>query len=522
MNRNLSFVALLVVVGLSVITGMAVADRFEPSPSRADRQAVARAIELVSAPALPAPVASAGRVDFADIVEGSIAGVVGVRNTSIPGEDPHEELRDNPFFERFFGPRDAPPPQQRRPSVGFGSGFIISPDGYVLTNNHVVESATRLEVALHSGQTFPAEVIGSDPTTDLALLKISPGDTDLHVLPLGDSKDLRVGEWVIAIGNPLGLEYSVTVGVVSAKARNVSIGTTVPGVASFIQTDAAINKGNSGGPLLDSAGRVIGINTAIMRGDFLERLAEGIGFALPIDVARDAVEQILQTGRVERGFLGIHMNQSSLDHVAQDYLGLPDANGVLISRVEEGMPADRAGLRSGDIIRKVDGEAIRDSNDLLAKIATRRPGETVALEIFRDRKYREFEVTLMSRDEGLTGVFGSAEESSPAPSETPRGSGLGIEVEALTPSTREERGLPAGIEGVVITEVDPASEAAEKGLSPPMVIASLNDRGLADVDDWNRMMDELEPGTPVKLEIVAVNPRGEVVPRFEFLVVPAD
>jgi serine protease Do len=267
--------------------------------------------------------------DFSSIADSTLPAVVGVQNTSVNknadadsgDDDPGngQQPFDDPMF-RFFhrAPRN---PQSER-HVSSGSGFIITDDGYILTNNHVVEGATKLQVTLDTGDKYDAEVIGTDPMIDLGLIKIDAKGKKLPVLPLGDSDSLKVGQWVMAIGNPFTLERTVTVGVVSGKKRQVGIGPTVPGLANFIQTDAAINFGNSGGPLIDGQGRVVGINTAIQRGE----LAEGIGFAIPINAARKAAEELRAGGSVKRGYLGISMNSTGINDKAKAYYKLPDNN----------------------------------------------------------------------------------------------------------------------------------------------------------------------------------------------------
>jgi serine protease Do len=506
MNRKYSFAALLLVVFVSVIFGMVVGGKLN-APAIMHASGDTEWLKTLQ-PASDREKGSATNVDFADIVEEALPGVVRVVNTSIVSEDPHGSLRNDPMFRFFFGPRDEAPSQR---SVGFGSGFIVSEEGYILTNNHVVEDATRLTVELSNDKKYDAEIVGADPSVDLAVLKIDPGSDKLHSLPLGDSDEIRVGEWVAAIGNPLQLDYTVTVGVVSAKARNFPIGSTLPGVASFIQTDAAINLGNSGGPLLDTQGRVVGINTAILRSGGVENsLIEGVGFALPINVARDSVEQLLETGSVERGFLGIRMNLTPLDENAKEYYGLPDTNGVLITEVTSGTPAERAGLKSGDIIRTVDGEVVKDNVDLLSEIATRRPGDTVKLEVFRKGKTRKYDVELMSRSEGLN-VSGGRRSGDDIPDEARPTAGLGFEVENLTPVLRRRLNLEDGVEGVVITRVDASSEAAEKGISPTMVVTSLEELPITDVASWNRALGSVKVGDVVKVELLD---RGQLAYRF--------
>jgi serine protease Do len=498
MDRKYSFTVLLAVVAVSVVFGMILGGRLNaPATMHAatDHGWLEKPQQASLTPGSPA-------MSFADIAEAALPAVVGVQNTSIqkaPEEDnPH---RGDQFYRWFFGD-----PESERRSVGFGSGFIISDEGYILTNHHVVEGATKLTVEMKNGDRYDATVIGADPSIDMALIKIEPEGVSLPTLPLGDSERMRVGEWVLAIGNPLGLEYTVTAGVVSAMGRDFSIGRTLGGVANYIQTDAAINKGNSGGPLLNANGQVVGINTAIFRGSLGpmgDSLVEGVGFALPINVARDAVTQILETGSVQRGFLGITMNQVDLDEDARDYYRLPDTHGVLIKEVQGGMPAEKAGVRPNDIIRQVDGQDVRDRSDLLSKIATRRPGETVELTIFRGGKTVEIPVTLTSRAEG-TAALGSGEsrpgrEFEPEAAET----ALGIEVEEITPRVRAELQIDDDVEGVVVVDVDAASTAADKGIVPRMVITAVNDKRVRSVSDWNGILRKLEIGDPVKLEIEA-------------------
>jgi serine protease Do len=523
MKRKTGFAALLAVVGVSIVFGMILGGRLNaPRVMLASGEGGA---PFSFAPAT-AEARPAGVLDFSDIAESAIPAVVSVTNTSVrrgEEDDPRIPFRDDPFFRWFFGPQE--PPQQRRPQqperrIGFGSGFLISPDGYILTNNHVVEGATRLTVGLNSGERLDAEVIGSDPSIDLALIKIDAKGKTLPYLPLGDSDGLRVGQWVLAIGNPLDLDYTVTVGVVSAKGRRVPIGRTDAGIANFIQTDAAINFGNSGGPLLDAQGRVVGINTAINRSN----LAEGIGFALPINEAKEAAEQLRATGRVSRGYIGIVMNPNPIGEEARDYYGLPDTHGVLVQEVTAGGPADQAGLERGDIIRKVEGDVVRNNTDMISKIASRRPGDKIRVEVFRPGRGREsaktvtLTVTLAERDiEAIarSGVPGQP----PAPQEEPpeAAKALGISVEALTPAARQRLRLGADVPGVLVSDVDVNSTAADAGIQAGMVITGANDRPVRGIADWNEVMGGLRPGTPVKLEIQTAN-----ASFYVFLRVPAE
>lgn len=521
MTRTASLVSLFAVIGISIVLGMLLGSSFNAPPAMLAAPAPApETADWLDQPAVRPAVTRA--VDFADIVETAMPAVVAVRNTTIVRRDgDDDDPSDEPLFRFFFDNRRRPQDQR---SEGFGSGFIVSPDGHILTNHHVVNGATRIEIEMRDGEKHKAMLIGSDPSIDMALLKIET-DEALPTLPLGDSRDLRVGEWVVAIGNPLGLEHTVTAGVVSAKSRSLNgIGAVIPGVASFIQTDAAINRGNSGGPLLDTRGQVVGINTAISREDPSGVLVEGVGFALPINVARDAVDQLLQYGSVKRGFLGVTMNLDDIDEAAADYLGLPDNDGVLITDVMSGGPAERAGVRTGDVIRKVDGEAVNGRVGLLSKIATRRPGDRVELELYRQGRPKEISVQLMERGEGLVASGGERPEEpeEPAEPETAESEGLGIVVEGVSDEEIEMLGIAGQVDGGVrVTDVDVSSTAAEKLLNRSLITA-INDVEVHSLRDWNRITDKLKPGASVKLETWLPSPGGQAQRRLVFLRVGED
>ena len=521
MGNRLQFATLLFVVGISVVFGMVLGGKLN-SPE-----------VVFAAPAQPMPASFPGAPEpapvpevsgnFADVVERVMPSVVSVTSSDVQ-EDEEPSDDDNPDRRRmlrdplrwFFNSPEEQNDRYRPPQIGEGSGFIVTDDGYVVTNHHVVEDADRVTVGLTNGNTYEAEVIGVDPSIDLALLKIDA--EELPALALGDSEALRVGQWVIAIGNPLDFEHTVTVGVVSAKQRRVPLRGTDSGVANFIQTDAAINLGNSGGPLIDAGGNVIGINTAITRANY----AEGIGFALPINQARRAMEQLRATGSVRRGYIGITMNQAAIDEETQDYYGLPDRNGVLVSRVEPGGPADRAGLRGGDIIREVDGARVRDNSDLIAKISSLMPGDDVDLKVFREGRYLDLTAELADRAEGLAAQINNpgardprSRERESAPSEA---SGLGITVESLDNyrDQLEQLGLEGNVAGVIITDVEYDSQASDKGLQPRMIVTSINDAEIGSLEDWNEAIDGLRPGSTVKLEVLFGN-----AGRLIFLRVPS-
>ncbi len=363
------------------------------------------------------------------------------------------------MFRRFFGqpPQQQAPQQEgkkRRQEVGQGSGFIISKDGYILTNNHVVGEADHIKVSLNDGREFDAEIIGTDPKSDVAVTKVKA--KDLPVLELGDSDKLHIGEWVMALGNPFGLSHSVTAGIVSAKGRN-SVGIT--DYEDFIQTDAAINPGNSGGPLVDLDGKAIGINTAIFSrsGGYM-----GIGFAIPINMVKQITEQLIADGEVTRGFIGIYMQEVTPD-LAETF-GVK--SGIIVSQVSEDGPADKAGLKSGDVIIKLEGKEVKGLASFRNNIALKAPGDEVELTIIREDKEKTIEVEVGSREKVLA-----------------KTQKFGLSVIEQSAETAKQYGsdLP---KGMIITKVENNSVAAEAGLKPGMVIAQVNRRIVNSVKEY--------------------------------------
>ncbi|MGD2030705.1 MAG: Do family serine endopeptidase, partial [Desulfobacterales bacterium] len=311
------------------------------------------------------------------------------------------------FFDRFFG--DERPHDFKQRSLG--SGFIISKDGYIVTNNHVVEDAEKIEVILKDEKEFDAEIVGRDANTDLALIKIKT-DRDLPVLPFGDSDALKVGQWVVAIGNPFGLEHTVTAGIVSAKGRVIGSGP----YDDFIQTDASINPGNSGGPLIDMHGKVVGINTAIIAG------GSGIGFAIPINLVKNIVDQLKSTGEVTRGWLGVGIQDISKQ--VAEYYGIKSKKGVLVTEVFPGDPADIAGIKPQDIILSINGKEVATAREITGMIANTGVGETVKVKVLRNGKTRTFKVKIAKREETRISARSTRKE---------RQEDLGISVNNVTP-----------------------------------------------------------------------------------------
>ncbi len=409
---------------------------------------------------------------FVEVAKKAIPAVVSVKvekTVKERGPSYHSPL-DEDLLERFFGPRYYRRPPQERQQVGQGSGFIISSDGYILTNNHVVGGADKIVVTLQDGKKFDdAKIIGTDPKSDVALIKIE--GEDLPVIELGDSDALDVGEWVIAVGSPFGLQATVTVGVVSAKSRGVGLAE----YEDFIQTDAAINPGNSGGPLLNIEGKAIGLNTAIFSqsGGYM-----GIGFAIPINLARSITDQLKKSGKVTRGYLGIVMHPEKITPELAEVFGLKDNKGVLITEVMPDSPADKAGLKRRDIIVEMDGEAVEDWQSFRNIVAMLEPGKKVTLNVFRDGKKKEIKVEIGSLEEGQValGMSDVAEK-------------LGLQVQDLTDELAKRFGYEDA-KGVIVTGVTERSPADRAGIGAGMLIVSVNRKDISTVKEFSEALEE--------------------------------
>ena len=348
-----------------------------------------------------------------------------------------------------------------------GSGFFIDSDGELLTNNHVIDDADKIQIELNDGTTYDVEVVGRDPATDIAVLRVVKPDRNFPYLSLGNSKALQVGEWVMAVGNPLNMDHTVTVGVVSATGR--VLGLADNSFENFIQTDAAINFGNSGGPLVNVLGQVIGINTAINAG------GQNLGFAVPIDTATRILPQLQENGKVVRGYLGAQIRDISPD--IQKAFNLDTRDGAFVEEVEAGHAADKAGLEHGDAIVAVDGEAVRDPRELIDEVAAQPPGSKITMGVIRDGKRIDLKVKLEERPSSEQ-LQASAGESS----EDTTSARIGVTARELTPQLRQAYGISEKVSGVVITRIDPVSPAGEEGLLPGDVITEANGKSVSTTD----------------------------------------
>ncbi|TVQ97478.1 MAG: DegQ family serine endoprotease [Desulfovibrionales bacterium] len=425
-------------------------------------------------------IAHAALPEFTDLAENAAPAVVNISTVRVVAGD--EQLRrffspfqrrGGPFddffeqFERFFGEQA---PTRRTQSLG--SGFIISSDGFIVTNNHVIRDATEITVnLLDNDNSYTAEVVGRDPETDLALLKIE-ADRPLPVLEFGDSGQARVGQWVVAIGNPFGLAHTVTAGIVSAKGRIIGSGP----YDDFIQTDASINPGNSGGPLLDMQGRVIGINTAIVAA------GQGIGFAIPSDMARGIIAQLQENKMVQRGWLGVTIQD--LDENTARALGLTTTHGALIAEVIQGEPAEQAGLRSGDVVVAINGESVSDSGSLLRVVAQQTPGESVQVEVMRRGERQSFTVTLGTRDPERL-----AQRGTPSPRTDDQDTSLGISLRPIDEREARAMGMTRP-QGLLVTAVEAESEAARADVRAGDVVVEANQQPVNSIDDFQRVLRE--------------------------------
>jgi serine protease Do len=480
MSRRFTIVTVALTSAIAFLLGLMVAGEFTATPVvSGDGPVGTRPPLAATLPIVPATL------NFADVAAQINPAVVNVDAVSRKRTQARPRGHGSPHpWDRLPGD-ELQPGDPDAPEEGSGSGFIVDPEGFILTNHHVVDGAERITVKLADGRSLKARVVGVDPATDIALLKVDT-PRPLPVAPLGDSSSLRVGEWVCAIGNPLAYEHTVTVGVVSYLGRKLFD----PSLDDYIQTDAAINFGNSGGPLINARGEVIGINAAI------SWRASSIGFAIPINQATAVLPQLKATGRVSRGYLGITLRD--LDPDLGESLGLSSVRGALIQEVSEGSPGDRAGLEVYDVILSVDGDEIGTNDDLIRRISARAPGTLVRLRLLRDGQEQSIGVRLAERppDEEPVEPEGAKPPARPRPSPPvePASGLLGFGVREIDRASSRRLQLPEGMTGVLVTAVDPLTSAYEAGMDKGDVVLEVNRRPVRSVADFQRLTAQVRPG----------------------------
>jgi serine protease Do len=462
------------------------------------------------------PVTTVTIPSFADVASRVMPTVVSIRTTEIVRGNQRRQFGIDPFDFFFPDPRNprrregTPQEDDERRQLSGGSGFIISSDGYILTNNHVVEGATRVDVHFGSdengngGRTLQAKVVGRDPATDIALIKIDL-EQQLPYVNLGDSDRIRKGDWAIAVGNPFELENTLTVGVISAKGRALGFSAETRSFENFIQTDAAINFGNSGGPLMNINGEVIGINTAIRGG------AQGLGFATPINTAKRLLPQLKQ-GKVTRGYLGIEIREVT-EEVREAWDLPPGTTGALVNKVTPGKPAEKAGVRNGDVIVELDGKPVRSNRELIDYISYLPVGTNVRLTVIRDGKRQTLTARTTER------VSESEDDEETEASELARNR-LGMSVDELTPQLRQMYGIPDNLRGVVVTSVKNVSAAGEANISEGDVISEVQGTRVTNVAEFRAAVDRARSGSRIRMYVTTPARQGEAFARYSILQVP--
>ena len=435
-----------------------------------------------SAPVQSVLSLSAAPSDFTEAAEKTVNGVVHVKvSQNAYGSQGYSD--EDSFFDFFFGPGYRQQQRQQQPVTGSGSGVVVSSDGYVVTNNHVIDGADKIEVVLNDKRSFEARLIGTDPTTDIALIKIEADG--LKPLSFANSDDVKVGEWVLAVGNPFNLTSTVTAGIVSAKSRHVGINTSNMAIESFIQTDAAVNPGNSGGALVNTRGEVVGINTAIASttGSY-----SGYSFAVPSNIAQKVAQDLKQYGEVQRALLGVSIAEVSSE--VQQRLGLSKPEGVLVAAVADGGAAREAGLEVDDVITSVDGEAVNSVPDLQAKVAQHRPGDVVSVSALRNGKNQKFSVTLRNIRGTTSVVKGNGDEV------------LGAKLEKVSDSEAQKIGIRYGLRVAKLG----SGKLKDSGVKEGFIITKANRQPVTTVQDFQRVVASTSDG----LLIAGVYPDGRV------------
>ncbi len=449
------------------------------SPTRQDANAVGKISSLSNS--------------FADMIEKASPAVVKISSSRVIKASEQQGNGNNPFMsdpflQRFFGGQGNGRPRDQR-ERGLGSGVIISNDGYILTNNHVIDKASTLKVELSDGRTFTGKMIGADPQTDVAIVKIAANS--LPILSFANSDTARVGDICFAIGNPFGQDHTVTMGIVSAKGRKLEAGTYIQ---NFIQTDAAINPGNSGGALINAKGELIGMNTAILAGGSSfggEGGNIGIGFAVPSNMAKQVADQLMKGGKVSRGYMGATLGPIPAD--AAPLLGLKEAKGAYIAGIAPRGPAEKAGLKQDDVVTAIDGKKVDNFDELTSDVISRAPGSAVTLDVIRNGKPMNVKITLGQRPTGtdFDKPTRHGDDNGSNDNDNDNSSGVtarGISVETLTPELAQQAGAADNVHGVIITDIDQSSPAADASLGRGLVITAVNRHPVANAGDFKREM----------------------------------
>jgi len=508
-TRTRDWIKLSALVTLALVLALAFAGAVNLPRRSEAQQALANlapaAVQAIPA-AKPAADLSEAFVAVAEAVRPAVVFIEAVQRSE-SATSPRTRMRLPPPFDQLFPDTDLP--QQPRVRRGEGSGFIISADGYILTNNHVVDEADRLKVRLVDKREFNAKVVGRDPDTDVAVIKIDA--SGLPTVPLGNSDAIKIGEWVLAVGNPLGDEmtFTVTAGIVSGKGRLLQ-GLQQPNqlyrIGDFIQTDAAINPGNSGGPLVNLRGQVIGINSAIASPT---GYYSGYGFAIPINLARTVSEQLIATGKVTRAVLGVSIREADPDDAAD--VGLDAIRGVVVRGYStEDSPAKKAGIQLGDVIVSLDGRPVEYVAQLQQIVGFKRPGDKVQVTILRKGGERHtYTVTLAAREEAAERVASTTGRTTGR--RAPYENKLGLTVEPLTEEVSRDARISDEHRGLVVTAVDPDGPAAEKGIGPRVIITHVNGQRVRTLDEFEKAMEPVKAGDVVSLQVFFLDQSGQGV-----------